>query len=58
MSIFITLIAFKIPEMVNIAKIAILISSLIAGITGYLLLKLTLTKRVTHGGEQWNRSAV
>lgn len=51
MSIFITLIAFKIPEMVNIAKNAILISSLIAGITGYLLLKLTLTKRVTHGGE-------
>ncbi len=42
MSIFIGLLAFENQEMVNIAKMAILIGSLIAGITGLLFLKLTL----------------
>lgn len=42
MSIFITLLAFSDPTVINIAKMAILGSSLISGITGYLWLKLTL----------------
>jgi NhaA family Na+:H+ antiporter len=45
MSIFITLLAFNNAEMVNNAKIAILIASLIAGTIGYLFLKITLQKR-------------
>jgi len=42
MSIFITLLAFENPEMVNNSKIAILIASVIAGIIGLLWLKATL----------------
>ena len=42
MSIFITLLAFENPEMVNNSKIAILIASVIAGICGLLWLKATL----------------
>jgi NhaA family Na+:H+ antiporter len=42
MSIFITLLAFDIPEMINTSKIAIFIGSFIAGTIGLLLLKLTL----------------
>lgn len=48
MSIFITLLAFKLqPAEVPISKIAIIISSLIAGITGYLLLKITLSSKLS-----------
>lgn len=42
MSIFITLLAFDIPEMINTSKIAIFIGSFIAGTIGLLLLKLKL----------------
>jgi NhaA family Na+:H+ antiporter len=47
MSIFITLLAFKDENLVNTAKIAIIIASLAAGILGSLFLKLTLRKPVT-----------
>lgn len=39
MSIFITLLAFDNPEVVQSSKIAILLSSLLAGTTGFLILK-------------------
>lgn len=42
MSIFITLLAFDNQEIINNSKIAIIIASLVAGITGFLFLKLTL----------------
>lgn len=42
MSIFITLLAFDNDEVVNNSKIAILIASFIAGIIGFVFLKLTL----------------
>jgi Na+:H+ antiporter, NhaA family len=42
MSIFITLLALDNEEMINHSKIAILIASFVAGITGFLWLKLTL----------------
>jgi NhaA family Na+:H+ antiporter len=42
MSIFIALLAFDLPEMINTSKIAIFIGSLVAGTVGLLLLKLTL----------------
>lgn len=49
MSIFITLLAFSDVEHIDNAKIMILISSLIAGILGYLFLKSVLiTKQVDH----------
>ena len=44
MSIFITLLAFDQETLINDAKLVILISSLIAGIIGYLCLRLTLKK--------------
>lgn len=44
MSIFITLLAFEDLNIINNAKFVILISSLIAGSTGFLILKLTLKK--------------
>lgn len=46
MSIFITLLAFDSEEIINSSKIAILIASFIAGIIGYLWLKLTLKTSV------------
>lgn len=46
MSIFITLLAFSNEDVVNNSKIAILVASVIAGITGYLWLKLTLITTV------------
>jgi Na+:H+ antiporter, NhaA family len=46
MSIFITLLAFDNADIVNNSKIAILIASLIAGIIGFIFLKMTLNKRV------------
>jgi len=42
MSIFITLLAFDNPDIVNNSKIAILLASLIAGAMGFIFLKLTL----------------
>jgi NhaA family Na+:H+ antiporter len=47
MSIFITLLAFDNPQAVGESKIAILISSLVAGIIGFLLLKLVLKKNAS-----------
>ena len=38
MSIFITLLAFDDPEIIKITKISILLSSLVAGVTGFLIL--------------------
>ena len=46
MSIFITLLAFKDEGMVNIAKIAIIMASLFAGILGSILLKFSLKKSI------------
>lgn len=47
MSIFITLLAFNDDEHISNAKIMILISSLIAGLIGYLLLKNILKKTIS-----------
>lgn len=44
MSVFITLLAFQLPEMVNAAKITIVLASLIAGLAGFVWLKITLNK--------------
>ncbi len=46
MSIFITLLAFDDTDIINNSKIAIIIASLIAGIIGFMCLKLTLKKPV------------
>jgi Na+:H+ antiporter, NhaA family len=46
MSIFIDILAYDVPEIVNTAKIAILIGSLIAGTIGYLLLRMTLKTQI------------
>lgn len=42
MSIFITLLAYDNAEIVNNSKIAIIVASIIAGVTGFIFLKLTL----------------
>lgn len=47
MSIFIALLAFEHPETINNARLAILLSSLIAGTLGFFLLKLFLGKKRT-----------
>jgi len=44
MSIFITLLAFDNVEIINNSKIAIIIASIIAGMIGFIVLKLTLNK--------------
>lgn len=44
MSIFITLLAYNSPEQITPSKIAILISSIIAGLIGFLLLHMSLRK--------------
>jgi NhaA family Na+:H+ antiporter len=44
MSIFITLLAFDTPEIINNTKLIIVFSSLIAGIIGFLFLKTTLNQ--------------
>jgi NhaA family Na+:H+ antiporter len=49
MSIFITLLAFESDEIINNSKLVILISSLIAGILGFLTLKLTLKRETIIG---------
>ncbi|MBP8960191.1 MAG: Na+/H+ antiporter NhaA, partial [Bacteroidales bacterium] len=46
MSIFIALLAFNNLEMINISKTAILIGSLISGILGMIILKLTLRNQI------------
>ena len=46
MSIFIDILAYDIPEIVNTAKIAILIGSLVAGTIGFILLKMTLKTQI------------
>jgi len=46
MSIFITLLAFNNAEIVNNSKIAILIASFVAGIIGFIFLKLTLKTQI------------
>jgi Na+:H+ antiporter, NhaA family len=46
MSIFITLLAFENKEIVNSSKIAILVASFIAGLAGFIFLKLTLKPRL------------
>ncbi|HLF52079.1 Na+/H+ antiporter NhaA [Flavobacterium sp.] len=45
MSIFITLLAFEDSDVINNSKIAILVASLIAGIFGFMTLKLTLKNK-------------
>lgn len=46
MSIFITLLAFSDPLVINISKIAILVASLISGMGGLIILKLMLREKV------------
>ena len=46
MSIFIDILAYDIPEIVNTSKIAILIGSLLAGTIGFILLKMTLKTQI------------
>ncbi len=45
MSVFITLLAFSLPEMVNTAKITIVIASLLAGLIGFIWLNVALNRR-------------
>jgi NhaA family Na+:H+ antiporter len=42
MSIFITLLAFNSPDLINLSKMAIIAGSLISGLTGLLWLNVTL----------------
>jgi len=52
MSIFITLLAFKSqPEDITVSKIAIMISSLAAGVVGYVFLSRTLKEKVVEDDE-------
>ena len=44
MSVFITLLAYNDTEVINLSKMAILIASLLAGITGFIWLRVTLKK--------------
>ena len=44
MSIFITLLAFDSPKLIDDSKIAILVASFSAGVLGFIILKLTLPK--------------
>jgi NhaA family Na+:H+ antiporter len=45
MSIFITLLAFDNPVIINNTKLIIVLSSLIAGVLGFLFLKITLKQK-------------
>ncbi|WP_343704977.1 Na+/H+ antiporter NhaA [Flavobacterium sp.] len=49
MSIFITVLAFKNPEVIVFSKIAILIASFVAGLAGFLYLKYILNKKTSNG---------
>ena len=51
MSIFITLLAFNDQETIAHAKLVILLSSLLAGILGYVILKFVLTKEIKETDE-------
>jgi len=51
MSIFITLLAFDNPELINSSKIAILIASCTAAIIGFIMLKLTLRSTISDNEE-------
>jgi NhaA family Na+:H+ antiporter len=44
MSVFITLLAFDAPDIVKISKVTIVIASLIAGVAGFLWLRVSLRK--------------
>lgn len=46
MSIFITLLAFENPVIINNTKLIIVLSSLIAGVIGFLFLKITLKQKI------------
>lgn len=46
MSIFITLVAFKAPTMIEVSKMSVLFASLLAGVLGFLWLKSTLPKEI------------
>ena len=48
MSIFITLLAFDNSDIINDSKIAILIASIVAGMVGFIFLKLTLKKQIVN----------
>jgi NhaA family Na+:H+ antiporter len=48
MSIFITLLAFSDPEIVQATKISILVSSILAGVTGFLFIRM----QTGHGAQQ------
>jgi NhaA family Na+:H+ antiporter len=52
MSMFISSLAFQDPNLLNHAKIGILIGSLIAGVGGYLILRNNLQKRPSVGKEE------
>lgn len=52
MSIFVTLLAFTDEGTISRAKMAILVGSLIAGMMGFLFLKLTLPQRVYEDGHE------
>lgn len=47
MSIFITLLAFDDHSIIDSAKLTILVSSLVAGLLGFLFLKMVLKKRIS-----------
>ncbi|HLN19489.1 MAG TPA: Na+/H+ antiporter NhaA [Bacteroidales bacterium] len=46
MSIFITLLAFDSPEIINVSKLAVLIASTVAGLIGLIILKMMFTKNI------------
>jgi NhaA family Na+:H+ antiporter len=48
MSIFITLLAFDDTSLINGAKLAVLVASLVAGVTGYFILKLRKVNAASH----------
>jgi NhaA family Na+:H+ antiporter len=52
--IFITLLAFEDKEIINNAKFVILIASLLAGLIGFVTLRLTLTKEIIEEDEEEN----
>jgi Na+:H+ antiporter, NhaA family len=50
MSIFITLLAFDNPTQIDESKIAIMLASLVAGVSGFIFLKIVLPKTVSSAG--------
>ena len=47
MSIFITLLAFKDPSLINSSKLSVMLASLFAGIVGFIALKASLSREAT-----------